>query len=137
MEKCFNKIESQAFFGSFYKTHIEGRPIFCDYFNTQTKMYCKRLKVMCPEHEKERKVMSDTVTKFHLCNVFNLSLTYSMQIGDEEVCGYPLPKSDNLLVDSENEICLASKRNCSLHFKWEKLRRAQIDLEKLRSVSSL
>ena len=28
---------------------------------------------------------------------------------------------------------MAPKRSCSLHFKWEKLRRAQIDLEKLRT----
>jgi COMPASS component SPP1 len=50
------KLESQAFFGSFYKTRIEGKSMFCDFYNTQTKMYCKRLKVMCPEHEKEKKV---------------------------------------------------------------------------------
>jgi COMPASS component SPP1 len=56
MERCFNKIESQAFFGSFYKTHIEGQSMFCDNYNAQTKMFCKRLKVMCPEHEKEKKV---------------------------------------------------------------------------------
>jgi COMPASS component SPP1 len=42
-----------------------------------------------------------------------------------------LKKSDNILLDSD-EICLAPKRTCSVHFKWEKLRRAQIDLEKLR-----
>lgn len=107
MEKCFNKVESQAFFGSYFKTHINGKSMFCDYYNVQTKMYCKRLKVMCPEHEKEKK------------------------INDDEVCGCPLPKSSNLLIDSK-EICLASKRLCSIHFKWEKLRRAHIDLEKLR-----
>ena len=117
MEKCYNKIESQAFFGSFYKTQTDGsnggNSMFCDYYNAPTKMYCKRLKVMCPEHEKERKV------------------------NDNEVCGYPLPKANNILDDSENDICLASKRNCSIHLKWEKLRRAQIDLEKLRTVSSV
>jgi COMPASS component SPP1 len=53
------------------------------------------------------------------------------------VCGYPLPNPKNILVDSENEICLAAKRSCSLHFKWEKLRRAQIDLEKLRTLLKL
>lgn len=109
MEKCFNKIESQAFFASFYKSHIDGQSMFCDYYNPQTKMYCKRLKVMCPEHEKEKKV------------------------NDDEVCGYPLPKSSNILEDSEDHICLAPKRSCSIHFRWEKLRRACIDLEKLRT----
>ena len=50
------------------------------------------------------------------------------------MCGCPLPKSSNILEDSETEICLAPKRSCSLHFKWEKMRRAHIDLEKLRTV---
>jgi COMPASS component SPP1 len=112
MEKCFNKLESQAFFGSFYKTHIEGKSMFCDYYNAQTKMYCKRLKVMCPEHEKEKK------------------------INDDEVCGCPLPKlieQEDLEDSIKCELCLAPKRTCSVHFKWEKLRRAQIDLEKLRA----
>ncbi|RNA12874.1 CXXC-type zinc finger 1-like, partial [Brachionus plicatilis] len=113
MEKCFNKIESQAFFASFIKSNLEGKAMFCDYYNPQTKMYCKRLKVMCPEHEKERKV------------------------SDEEVCGYPLAKRDNLFEDCQDEICLAPKRNCSLHFKWEKLRRAVIDLERLRTYLKL
>jgi COMPASS component SPP1 len=106
MEKCFNKVESQAFFGSYLKSYEHGQSMFCDFYNPQTKMYCKRLKCICPEHEKEKKVNED------------------------EVCGCPL----NLLdYSAENDICLASKRNCSLHFKWEKMRRAHIDLEKLRT----
>ena len=113
MEKCFNKIESQAFFASFYKSNLEGKAMFCDYYNPQTKMYCKRLKVMCPEHDKERK------------------------IGDEEVCGYPLAKRHNLFEDCQDEICLAPKRSCSLHLKWEKLRRALIDLDRLRTYIKL
>jgi COMPASS component SPP1 len=56
MERCFIKYESQAFFGSFFKSHPEGQSLFCDYYIPQTKMYCKRLKSMCPEHEKEKKV---------------------------------------------------------------------------------
>jgi len=59
------KLESQAFFGSFYKTHIEGKSMFCDFYNTQTKMYCKRLKVMCPEHEKEKKVSISNAISFY------------------------------------------------------------------------
>jgi COMPASS component SPP1 len=71
-------------------------------------MYCKRLKVICPEHEKERKV------------------------NDDEVCGYPLPNPANIMEDSVHELCLAPKRSCTIHLKWEKLRRAQLDHEKLR-----
>lgn len=33
--------------------------MFCDYYNTQQKVYCKRLKVLCPEHTKEPKVSNE------------------------------------------------------------------------------
>ena len=120
MDKCFNKIESQAFFGSFYKSNIDDghQSIFCDFFNTQTKMYCKRLRVMCSEHQKEKRNAD----------------------ANDEVCGCSLAKYENLHPASGSEsiddgnICLAAKRTCPVHFKWEKLKRAQIDLEKLRTV---
>ena len=32
------------------------RNLFCDYYNSQQKIYCKRLRVLCPEHTKEPKV---------------------------------------------------------------------------------
>ena len=48
--------EAQTSFGSIYKTRIEGNSMFCDYYNSQQKTYCKRLKVLCPEHSKEPKV---------------------------------------------------------------------------------
>lgn len=40
MEKCFNKYESQASFGSIFKTRIEGNSMFCDFFNTASNTYC-------------------------------------------------------------------------------------------------
>ena len=52
-------------------------------------------------------------------------------MNEDEICGCPLYNKNNILEDSK-EICLLSKRNCQVHFKWEKLRRAQFDLEKLR-----
>lgn len=56
-----------------------------------------------------------------------------IKIEDEEVCGCPIANRDNLFEDS-NKICLIAKKNCIIHFKWEKLRRAQLDLDKLRLV---
>lgn len=50
------QFEAQTSFGSIYKTRIEGNSMFCDYYNAQQKVYCKRLKVLCPEHTKEPKV---------------------------------------------------------------------------------
>lgn len=111
MEKCFNKYESQTSFGSFYQTNIEGNSnIFCDFFNAQQKTYCKRLKILCPEHSKEPKV------------------------SDDEVCGCPLTKD---VLKLSGEFCRAFKKKCIKHYQWEKFRRAEIDLDKMRVLFKL
>lgn len=48
----FLQLESQTTFGSMYKTRIEGNNMFCDFYNPSSLTYCKRLRVMCPEHTK-------------------------------------------------------------------------------------
>lgn len=105
MEKCFNKYESQASFGSIFKTRIEGNSMFCDSFNPANKTYCKRLRVLCPEHCKDPKV------------------------NDTDVCGCPLVQNIFALT---GEFCRAPKKNCFKHYVWEKIRRAEIDLERVR-----
>ncbi|KAI0215588.1 CXXC-type zinc finger protein 1 [Lamellibrachia satsuma] len=110
MEKCFAKYESQTSFGSIYKTRIEGNSMFCDYYNPQSQTYCKRLKVLCPEHSKEPKV------------------------GADDVCGCPLVKG---LFEESGDFCRVSKRKCNKHISWEKLRRAEIDMERLRQWMKL
>lgn len=105
MEKCFSKFEAQTSFGSIYKTRIEGSSMFCDYYNAQQKVYCKRLKVLCPEHTKEPKV------------------------GPEEICGCPLVTN---VFEETGEFCQAPKRKCNKHLSWEKLHRAEIDMERVR-----
>lgn len=111
MEKCFNKYEGQTSFGSFYQTNIEGNSnIFCDNYNSQQKTYCKRLKILCPEHSKEPKV------------------------SDDEVCGCPLTKD---MLKPSGEFCRALKKKCVKHYQWEKFRRAEIDLDKMRVLFKL
>uniref|UniRef100_A0A1B6DE16 CXXC-type zinc finger protein 1 n=2 Tax=Clastoptera arizonana TaxID=38151 RepID=A0A1B6DE16_9HEMI len=105
MEKCFNKYESQASFGSIYKTRIEGNNMFCDFYNPSNRTYCKRLRVLCPEHCKDPKVTNT------------------------EVCGCPLVTN---VFDLTGEFCRASKKSCIKHYCWEKLRRAEIDMERVR-----
>lgn len=132
MEKCFNKVinflftffyfgelkailnyifffffqyESQSSFGSIYKSRIEGQTLFCDYYNPINSTYCKRLRVLCPEHCKDPKV------------------------NDSEVCGCPLAIN---VFDVTQEFCRAPKKNCVKHYMWEKLRRAEIDMERVR-----
>ncbi|XP_023014579.1 CXXC-type zinc finger protein 1 [Leptinotarsa decemlineata] len=105
MEKCFNKYESQASFGSVFKTRIEGNNMFCDFYNPVSRTYCKRLRVLCPEHCKDPK------------------------IGDFEVCGCPLVIN---VFSPTGEFCRAPKKSCTKHYVWEKLRRAEVDLERVR-----
>ncbi|KAJ8046741.1 CXXC-type zinc finger protein 1 [Holothuria leucospilota] len=105
MNRCFRKYESQTSFGSAFKTRIVGESMFCDFFNSQQSTYCKRLKVLCPEHTKEPR------------------------ISDSEVCGCPLVTG--VFADS-GEFCRMPKRKCNKHHKWEQLRRAEIDLERVR-----
>lgn len=103
MEKCFNKYEGQTSYGSIFKTKIDN--LFCDVFNPQQNTYCKRLRILCPEHSKDPK------------------------IGDLEVCGFPLFTN---VFEETGEFCRVLKKKCSKHYCWEKLRRAEIDMERVQ-----
>lgn len=105
MEKCFNKYESQASFGSNFKTRIDGNRMFCDFYNSTNRTYCKRLRVLCPEHSKDAKVL------------------------DSDVCGCPLVRNTFELT---GDYCRVPKKNCFKHYMWEKIRLAEIDLERVR-----
>ncbi|KAG7520573.1 CXXC-type zinc finger protein 1-like [Solea senegalensis] len=106
MERCYAKYESQTSFGSMYPTRIEGATrLFCDVYNPHSKTYCKRLQVLCPEHSRDPKVPAD------------------------EVCGCPLVKD---VFEPTGDFCRVSKRKCNKHYCWEKLRRAEVDLERVR-----
>uniref|UniRef100_UPI00398F2D74 CXXC-type zinc finger protein 1-like n=1 Tax=Pristiophorus japonicus TaxID=55135 RepID=UPI00398F2D74 len=106
MERCYAKYESQTSFGSMYPTRIEGATrLFCDVYNTQSKTYCKRLQVLCPEHSRDPKISVD------------------------EVCGCPMVKD---VFELTGDFCRVAKRKCNKHYCWEKLRRAEVDLERVR-----
>uniref|UniRef100_A0A8B9LC85 CXXC-type zinc finger protein 1 n=1 Tax=Astyanax mexicanus TaxID=7994 RepID=A0A8B9LC85_ASTMX len=106
MERCYAKYESQTSFGSMYPTRIEGATrLFCDVYNPQSKTYCKRLQVLCPEHSRDPKIPAD------------------------EVCGCPLVRD---VFEPTGDYCRVSKRKCNKHYCWEKLRRAEVDLERVR-----
>ncbi|XP_063064811.1 CXXC-type zinc finger protein 1a isoform X2 [Engraulis encrasicolus] len=106
MERCYAKYESQTSFGSMYPTRIEGATrLFCDVYNPHSKTYCKRLQILCPEHSRDPKVPAD------------------------EVCGCPLVRD---VFEPTGEYCRVPKRKCNKHYCWEKLRRAEVDLERVR-----
>ncbi|XP_019574787.2 CXXC-type zinc finger protein 1 [Rhinolophus sinicus] len=111
MERCFAKFECKSSFGSLYPTCIEGTSrLFCDRYDPKSKRYCKRLQVLCPEHSKDPKVL------------------------DDEVCGCPLVHNVFELTDN---FCHLPKRLCNHHYCWEKLRRAEVDLQRIRALQKL
>lgn len=106
-EKCYSKAEGMVSFGSIVRN--EGTSIFCEKYDPVQQSYCKRLRVLCPEHTKEPK------------------------ISPNEVCGCPLdPNFPCIVLDPlEVKFCRQPKRSCTRHYCWERLRRAEIDQEKL------
>ncbi|XP_025790004.1 CXXC-type zinc finger protein 1-like [Puma concolor] len=111
MEHCFVKYEGKSSFGSMYPTCIEGATrLFCDVYNPKSKRYCKRLQVLCPEHSRDPKA------------------------SDDEVCGCPLVHN---VFEFTGNFCRLPKRACNLHYCWEKLRRAEVDLERIRMLNKL
>ena len=80
--------------------------MFCDYYNPKADTYCKRLQVLCPEHNPDPKFF------------------------DDEVCGYPIQKE---VFAKPTAFCRLSKKRCQPHVFWEKLRRAEIDMERVRN----
>lgn len=51
----------------------------------------------------------------------------------DEVCGCPLVRD---VFELTGEFCRLPKRQCNRHYCWEKLRRAEVDLERVRVVGS-
>ena len=56
-----------------------------------------------------------------------------LQVAPHEACGCPL---SNDQLEETTDLCCVSKRNCTRHYCWEKLRRAQIDGERVRQVDT-
>ena len=50
----------------------------------------------------------------------------------DESCGCPLTK--DLLQTEKGQYCRTRKRKCNKHTGWERIRRASIDMERLRQV---
>lgn len=110
-------------------------------YNPQSKTYCKRLQVLCPEHSRDPKVhqISHFWSRFQVPRVSDVikhtdppSRLSPCQVTADEVCGCPLVKD---VFEPTGEFCRVSKRKCNKHYCWEKLRRAEVDLERVRVVT--
>ena len=66
--------------------------------------------MICPEHTKEPR------------------------IPDDELCGCPLRSEDNPFDDEPNNFCRLLRKKCNLHYGWEKVRQAVLDLETLEQM---
>lgn len=58
------------------------------------------------------------------------------QVGPQDVCGCPLEADFPFKSSEAKRYCQNLKKSCLKHYSWEKLRRAEIDQEKLNLVSS-
>lgn len=58
----------------------------------------------------------------------------SLQVPADEVCGCPLVRD---VFELTGDFCRLPKRQCNRHYCWEKLRRAEVDLERVRVVGSI
>lgn len=83
---------------------FSGNNMFCDFYNPVNRTYCKRLRVLCPEHCKDPK------------------------ISEHDVCGCPLVTN---VFSPTGEFCRAPKKSCTKHYVWEKLRRAEVNKHSL------
>lgn len=109
MEKCYLKLEMKSYYGTSQKVTGELESILCNYYNSTTGLYCRHLKIICPEHNNKDKISSN------------------------QICGFPLNDNENIFKYSK-EICRASKKECSLHFNWDKIKLASLDIQKLNIV---
>jgi COMPASS component SPP1 len=53
IRRCFERLEKQSSFGTTHKVAVNPFNILCETHDKQTKTYCKRLRVVCPEHYKD------------------------------------------------------------------------------------
>ncbi|XP_017708599.1 PREDICTED: CXXC-type zinc finger protein 1-like [Rhinopithecus bieti] len=81
--------------------------LFRDAYSLKSKRYCKRLKVLCSEHSWDPKVPKD------------------------EVGGCPLVHN---VFEFTGNFCCLPKCLCNCYYSWEKLRRAEVDLERMQAV---
>ncbi|GMR32078.1 hypothetical protein PMAYCL1PPCAC_02273, partial [Pristionchus mayeri] len=117
-ERCFARSEKQATYGTSVKCPVNPDGIFCDQFNKSNNSYCRRLRVICPEH-------------------------YKGDIEEGvEVCGYPRAwfKSESTTLErlftSVDEIigqgfCGISRKDCKKHCGWMTLILGLIDNRRL------
>lgn len=50
--------------------------MFCDFYNPSQHTYCKRLRVLCPEHFKDLTVISESEVNLYSLNTFGFKYIF-------------------------------------------------------------
>ena len=53
--------------------------MFCDFYNPKEQSYCKRLLVLCPEHNPDPKIGDDEVWNMNMHNSYEFKMTHKAQ----------------------------------------------------------
>lgn len=88
----------------------EDLELYCNILDKKSKRYCMHIKSACPQH--------------------------SNWSGEkDEVCGCPLNIMQTLVPDGH--YCLELKRDCGLHYHWDKFRLAQMNMDRVHAYTRL
>uniref|UniRef100_A0A914E6M3 CXXC-type zinc finger protein 1 n=1 Tax=Acrobeloides nanus TaxID=290746 RepID=A0A914E6M3_9BILA len=101
LHQCFIRNEKQSTFGGPFPVPNNFREVYCNVQNKSDKTFCRRLKVMCPDHY----VAKET-----------------------EICAFPTAWQDGSPrtlwdmfknLDQLGEVCNRARKECELHVGWD------------------
>lgn len=114
---CHKKIETQFAFTTDIPAGFKGfstddpdPKLYCNQQDKKFKRYCMNVLVACPQHT-------------------------NWLADKNEVCGCPLEMSQELKLDGK--YCLELKKDCHIHYHWDKFRQAQIDTNRIQAFTRL
>ncbi|KTF81006.1 hypothetical protein cypCar_00031172 [Cyprinus carpio] len=86
------------------------------------------------EQQSARMRLTEMEKRFHelegiIAKAKQQVVQHDEEVPADEVCGCPLVRD---VFEPTGEYCRVSKRKCNKHYCWEKLRRAEVDLERVR-----
>ncbi|GMS83118.1 hypothetical protein PENTCL1PPCAC_5293, partial [Pristionchus entomophagus] len=105
IERCFIRMEKQTTYGTNTKCNINPHDIFCEEFNKSNNTYCKRLRVVCPEHYK-----GDIEAGLQICGWPKVWTCQGSKTMDE------LFHSTEDIIS--NGLCSISRKECKQHCGW-------------------
>lgn len=88
----------------------ENPKLYCHHQDKKTKRYCMHLESACPQHS-------------------------NWQSDKDEVCGCPLNIMQSLVPDGN--YCIELKKDCTLHYHWDKFRLAQLNMQRVQAFARL